>query len=243
VEHSESDDDYERRDDFDSHEGLERFRLKGLGFTDESFEPYFAGLVASDGHIEGGSNTTTVASSDRDFVIGIIEPVAEQQGFGYSVFWDERASVYKLSIHDDELWETLTDKYDIPTGAKAATIEPPDDLDHDEELWFIKGWFDGDGWAEEMTKRESDREYTYPRVGLKSMSEEARDWITEHLRDEDIRVSTYDREDGSHGLWINGYTECEKFNDLIGFRHPEQSRKLEELLARHRESDLARGSG
>ena len=243
MEHPESGDEREGRDEIDSHEGLERFRLKVLGFTDESFEPYFAGLVASDGHIEKESNATIVASSDKDFVTGIIEPVAEQQGLGYSAFWDERASVYKLSIHDDELWETLTDKYDIPPGAKAATIEPPDDLSHDEELWFIKGWFDGDGWAEEMTKHEDNKEYTYPRVGLKSMSEEARDWITEHLRDNDIRVSTCDREDGSHGLWINGYTECEKFETVIGFRHPEQREKLEELLARHRKADLARGSG
>jgi len=214
-----------------------RFRLKILGFTEQPYEPYLAGLVASDGHIEKEPNATIIASSNSDFVTGIIEPFAERQGLGYSAFWDERASVYKLNIHDDELWETLTDKYNIPTGAKSATIEPSENLSHEEELWFIKGWFDGDGWAERMTTRIADTEYVYPRVGLKSMSEDARDWITEHLRREDIRVSAYDREDGSHGLWINGYTECERFNNLIGFRHPEQHRRLEELLTRHRKAD------
>jgi len=242
VENFESSDKHERRDDFDQQE-LERFHLELHGLTEQSYEPYLAGLIASDGHIEPGSNKTVVASSNPEFVTGIIGPIVEQQGLGYSVFWDGDASVYKLNINDGELRETLNTKYNIPSGKKAAIIEPPDDLSHDEESWFIKGWFDGDGWAEEMTIHANDKDYTYPRVGLKSMSEDARDWITERLRNEGIRVSTYDREDGSHGLWINGYEECEKFDTLIGFRHPEQDRKLEELLARHGSSDLARGSG
>jgi hypothetical protein len=242
VEHFESSDEHEARENFDQLE-LERFRLEQHGFTDESYEPYFAGLVASDGHVEDGSKKTVVASSNPEFVTGIIGPVIEQQGLGYSVFWDSEASVYKLNINDKELWETLTTKYNIPPGKKAATIEPPDDLNHDEELWLVRGWFDGDGWAEEMTKHVNNKDYTYPRVGLKSMSEDARDWIAERLSDENIRVSKYDREDESHGLWINGYAECEKFDTLVGFRHPEQHRKLQELLTRHRSSDLARGSG
>jgi len=212
-------------------EDIERRDLHELEFTEGALEPYYAGLVASDGHIEPDTNRTIVASSNLEFVNNVIEPVVEEQELKHSMFWDDGAGVYKISINNEELWETLTDKYNIPAGAKAEAIEPPEELTDEEELWYIRGWFDGEGWVEEMTKQYGDTEYDYPRVGLKIMSEDMRDWIAEHLRDEDIHVSTYDREDGSHGLWINGYLECRKFDEEIGFRYPEQDRRLKELLA------------
>lgn len=206
-------------------------------------EPYYAGLTGSDGHIEPDTNRSVVASSDREFVKDVVEPVLEEQDISYSTFWDEGAGVYKVSVYNEDLWDTLTEKYNIPPGEKAESIEHPEGLTEDEELWVVRGWFDGEGWPEEMTKHYGDTEYNYPRVGLKIMSEDMRDWIAQELEDRDIRVSTYDREDGSHGLWINGYEECRKFDEEIGFRHPEQDRKLKELLANWESRSEARGTG
>lgn len=206
-------------------------------------EPYYAGVVASDGHIEPDNNRSVVASSNHEFITDVVEPVLEEQETQHSTFWDEGAGVYKVSINNDELWDTLTEKYNIPPGAKAESIEPPEVLTDEEELWVVRGWFDGEGWPEEMTKEYEDTEYHYPRVGFKVMSEPIRDWVAEELEERNIRVSTYDRQDGSHGLWINGYEECEKFDKEIGFRHPEQDRKLKELLANRKSRSEARGTG
>ena len=108
---------------------------------------------------------------------------------------------------------------------------------------MVRGWFDGEGWPEEMVKEHNDTEYHYPRVGFKVQSEAIRDWVAGGLEERDIRVSTYDRADGGHGLWINGYEECEKFDEEVGFRHPEQDRKLKELLASKKSRSEARGTG
>ena len=199
--------------------------------------------MASDGHIEPDTNRSVLASSDLEFVRSVVEPVLDEQEINYSEFWDDGAGVYKISIYDHELKETLTEKYNIPPGEKAESIEPPEGLGENEEVWYIKGWFDGEGWSEEMIKQHEDTEYCYPRVGFKVMSEKIRDWIAQELEERDIRVSTYDREDGSHGLWINGYEECRKFDELIGFRHPEQDRKLKELFANWESRSEARGTG
>ena len=92
-----------------------------------------------------------------------------------------------------------------------------------------------------MVKRR-DKKYSYPRVGLKTMSSRIRDWIAESFRKEDIHVSTYNRKDGSYGLWINGFEGCEKFRIKFGFRHPKQKQRLDELLS-HEEDPKARGAG
>ena len=214
-----------------------------MGFTEDALEPYYAGLVASDGHIEPDTNRSVVASSDHEFITNVIEPVLEEQDIKYSEFWDEGAGVHKISVYDEDLWDTLTEKYNIPPGAKAESIEPPEGLSDEEELWVVRGWLDGEGWPEEMTKHYNDTEYNYPRVGFKVMSEDIRDWVSDELEERDIRVSRYDREDGSHGLWINGYEECRKLDEEIGFRHPEQDRKLKELLADRKSRSEARGTG
>ena len=225
------------------YEDIGKQHRRELGFTDDALAPYYAGLVVSDGHIEPDNNRSVAASSNHEFVTDVVEPVLEEQGIEHSTFWDEGAGVYKISINSDDLWDTLTRKYAIPSGAKAESIEPPEGLTDYEELWYIRGWFDGEGWPEETSKEYGDTEYIYPRVGFKVMSEDIRDWVAVKLEEKDIRVSIYDRADGSHGLWINGYEECEKFDHEIGFRHPEQDRKLKELLANRKSRSEARGTG
>src|SRR5215471_18479859 len=90
-------------------EDIEQTHLGELGFTKEALEPYFAGLVASDGHIESDSNRVVVASANPEFVDTVIEPVVEELGYNHSLFWDEGASVYKIAISNEQLWDTLTD--------------------------------------------------------------------------------------------------------------------------------------
>lgn len=186
-------------------EDIEDPSLIEMGFTKDALEPYFAGLVASDGHLERDKYSTTVSSADKDFMRQVIKLIVKEQGYNGSYFWDEEAGVYKVKINSKPLWDTMTEKYAIPPGEKSRQIKPPEGLNKEQTRWHIKGWFDGDGWVEEMIKWEGRKEYCYPRAGLKTMSKEIRDWIADSLRDYNIRVSTYDRKDGSYGLWVNGY--------------------------------------
>ena len=126
-----------KSDELDEEEGKERL----IGEP----EPYYAGLVASDGHLEPDSYTITVASSDKDFMDNIVSQIVEKQGCKGSLFWDAGADIYKLKITDKRLWERLTGKYNIPTGKKSRDIEPPKDISLREKRWYIRGWLDGDG--------------------------------------------------------------------------------------------------
>ena len=55
-------------------EDIERRDLHELEFTEGALEPYYAGLVASDGHIEPDTNRTIVASSNLEFVTSSSQP-------------------------------------------------------------------------------------------------------------------------------------------------------------------------
>src|SRR5437899_2398245 len=94
---------FESGDDNEISESIERKNLHELGLMDDALEPYYAGLVASDGHIEPDTNRSVVASGNPEFVNNIIEPVVEEQELRHSTFWDDGAGVYKISINNEEL--------------------------------------------------------------------------------------------------------------------------------------------
>ena len=87
--------------------------------------PYYARLIASDGHLEPDSYTITVASSDKDFMDSIVSQIVEKQGCKGSLLWDAGADTYKLKITDKQLWERLTGKYTFQLEGSLGILNLP----------------------------------------------------------------------------------------------------------------------
>ena len=195
---------------------------------------YVAGLIAADGSLEIRDPFITLPSANRDFLEQharrYLETVA---GRRIRSFVDKYAKVYKLRIYNRALWRTLIERYNVPAGAKSRIVKPPFTLTPREEIAYVQGWFDGEGWLEVLRVR-SKTLHEYPRIGFKVRSKSIRDWIVEVIRKKGVRVSSYDRKDDTFGLWINGLKACELFRHRIGFGYPRKNEALKQLVTKCR---------
>ncbi len=195
---------------------------------------YIAGLIAADGSLEVNDPFITLPSADKDFLDKYarhyLEALTDRK---IRSFVDGNAKVYKLRIYNRRLWEMLIERYNVPAGAKSSIVKPPLTLRASEEIPYLQGWFDGEGWLE-VLRVGSKTLHQYPRIGFKVRSKSIRDWIVKVIRKKGVRVNSYDRSDGTFGLWINGFTACELFRHRIGFGYREKNKALERLVTKCR---------
>ena len=195
---------------------------------------YLAGLIAADGSLETKDPFITLPSADRDFLEKHARHYLEAvTGRKTKCFVDKGAKVYKLRMYNLCAWKLLTTRYGVSTGAKSRIVRPPLKLGQKEEIPYLQGWFDGEGWIEVLRVR-SKQVHTYPRIGLKVRSKRIRNWIVKMIRKRGIRISSYDRSDETFGLWINGFNACELFRKRIGFGYPKKNKALKRLVAKCR---------
>lgn len=196
---------------------------------------YLAGLVAADGHLESNEPYIVIPSKEYGFLKDYVVPlIHDHTGISPRVYWDKSAKVWKVRIYSRSLWNVLIHDYAIPAGSKASHILPPAKLEINERVWYIRGWFDGEGWLESMTVRRPYGIYQYPRIGFKVKNRPIRDWILAELTIHGVRSRGYDRRDGSYGIWINGTIACQTFLDTIGFLYPPRNSQLKRLIRTHR---------
>ena len=192
---------------------------------------YLAGLIGADGSLEVEDPFITISSSDRDFlekrVLPYLEAIARRK---IRIFMDRSANVYKLRIYHRRLWRLLVEKYKIPCGAKSRSISPPVTLTRSEQVLCVQGWFDGEGWIEVLRTR-SPKIYRYPRIGFKVRSKAIRDWIFDVLSKQGVPATTYNRAEGTFGIWINGKSACELFMRHIRFGYAKKNKALKALVA------------
>jgi hypothetical protein len=192
---------------------------------------YLAGFVAADGHLESTAPYITIASKDHEFLKDYVAPlIYAQTSRTPRPYWDKSAKIWKVRIYSRQLWTTLIQDYRIPTGRKASRILPPENLGSAERVWYMCGWFEGEGWLETMTVRRFSGVYEYPRIGFKVMNRSIRDWLLAELALHDIRAKGYNRRDGTYGLWINGKKAREAFLANVGFLYLPRNRKLQQLI-------------
>jgi len=194
---------------------------------------YLAGLVSADGHLEKTEPYVYIAGKNDKFIKTVVTPLLQEvTNRKPSVYWDRSAKVYKARTYNRKLWYSLMTEYGIPSGKKAYLISSPRKINDAAVILYIRGWFDGEGWPEEMKVRKPSGTYRYPRIGFKAKSQSIRDWIAMKLNEIGVRAKPYDRRDGSFGLWINGRRACMAFNNKIGFLNHKNARRLDRLLKR-----------
>ena len=196
---------------------------------------FLAGLVAADGHLEKKDPYIVISNKEFDFLNNFIAPLINDQiNRTPRPYWDKSAKVWKIRVYSRKFWMDLIQNYGIPTGSKATRILPPKQLEPFERIWYIRGWFEGEGWIETMTVRRSSKIYQYPRIGFKVKNRPIRDWLLAELVLLGIRAKAYDRRDGTFGLWINGTKPCQAFLESIGFFYPPRNNQLQELIRKNR---------
>ena len=197
---------------------------------------YVAGLVASDGHLTKSGYGVDIATSDEKFARKIHD-ILSIVSFKVPKISKKR-TVYVVTVYDRELFKLLTEKFRIPRGKKSDILEPPTISEEKEIVGYIRGFFDGDS---SVHRRRMRTKYV-PRIRAMSQSKKILEWIKECLLKLGIRTGSIFI-DKPHGFISKKYgvtkvcyrlelygTAVKKFDEKIGYAHPEKIKKMNELL-------------
>lgn len=118
---------------------------------------------------------------------------------------------------------TIFVKYNIPSGSKSASIEPPDLQILSKEIDYFKGWVAGDGSVTNDRGR--------PKIEIWSKSQKMMLWFRQILSEAKIESQIFvDKKRDKHILRIGKKRSIMEFYQKIEIPHPAKKRKLLELL-------------
>lgn len=165
---------------------------------------YLLGLFAGDGWFEKRGITISVGSDDREFANHIAQLMSEF--FRKRIVVKER--IYKdghkmilLSLHSKKVCEEIK-KLLNTLRKKSKTFVVPEFKSMKDKRAFIAGIFDAEGYYHSSSRR----------VYFEIANKTARDKIAQMLREDNIKVCTYDRKDrDSFRLEINGCNATKLF--------------------------------
>lgn len=193
---------------------------------------YIAGLVASDGHLrkDEKNKEVEIATSSKDFseiIKNILSEVSRNK-----VYFRKNKTAYVICVADKNLHSILNEKFRIPVGKKSDILVPPNLSGAEEIKFYLRGFFDGDSTIH--TRKMRDKKV--PRIRVMSTSQKILLWIKEQLKVFGINSGSLFA-DKPHGfgkkicyrLEIYG-SAVKKFNDSIGYFHPEKSEKINKLI-------------
>ncbi len=187
----------------------------------------FAGIVGSDGHLGQDKNTIFIINSDVDFLKAKTIPMIHRitgktvipkpsiSGFG--------KLKYKINVSSAKLWRELNKKYNIPSGAKSITIQPPNLNSLEEKNSYLSGWIAGDGSVT------VDR--TRVKIEIWSRSEVMISWFREVLKENGIESKIFKESNKNEFiLRIGKKSEVMTFYEKIEIPHPRKQNRLRSLL-------------
>jgi len=110
---------------------------------------YWAGFLAADGHVSTkGTVNLSVARKDQKHLELFKDTVKFEGPLGmYNTVLPSGNTYYRTKFCSTiKGWqEDLLNNFNIQSGAKSLTLEPPKDLTLEQSLSYIKGMIDGDG--------------------------------------------------------------------------------------------------
>ena len=187
----------------------------------------FAGIVGNDGHLGQDKNTIFIINSDVHFLKSKAIPMIHRitgktvipkpsiSGFG--------KLKYKINVSSAILWRELNRKYNIPSGAKPISIQPPNLNFIEEKNSYLSGWIAGDGSVT------IDR--TRVKIEIWSKSSSMISWFREVLKENGIESKIFEeRNKNEFILRIGKRSEVMKFYEKIEIPHPKKQNKLRSLL-------------
>jgi len=197
---------------------------------------YLVGVMLGDGGVYGNSYTVFCRDRNEEFVRMCGEIV-------------ERLFRIKPRLHRaaPNCWAISTNRRDVhrfftklgyPKGRKPTTARIPRVFlrDMESRVEVVKGLFDAEGYCGIDRQKHGGRTYLYPYVGIdmiaKPVIREVQRTLDSLQIQSSLRVKRA-RAWGKHPQWsliIKGTERVRRFSELIGFRHPEKKKKLQELV-------------
>ncbi len=185
----------------------------------------FAGLIASDGHLDKDYHGIRFITSNKDF----LEKVSIMSKKYKTKIWKSKSGFeknrYVLYIYNKKLKNKLKNIYCIPRGKKSETIDLPN-IKFNEKLDFIKGLFSRDGSISFDTKNNKK----YPQIIFWSKSNNLVINLKNFLEDLGIKCGlNFTESKDQYRLTIRERNSLIIFKKKIGFIHPEKQRRLDSL--------------
>ena len=186
----------------------------------------FAGLIASDGHLDKDYSGIRFITSNKRF----LESICKLVNVNKFKIWKTKSGFgkdrYILYIYDQKLKDLLENKYKIPRGKKSEIIDIPDGITYNEKTCFIKGLFSGDGSISYDTKKNKK----YPQIIMWSKSKNLLQHIQEFFNKLDIKCGiSCTKAKNQYRLTIRKRNSLQIFKKFIGFVHPEKQKILNSL--------------
>ena len=176
--------------------------------------PYLAGIIVGDGHIEKNGRVV-IASSNKDF----IENIKDLIKFKTSIFYDKSANVWKVSSNSKEFLEEM-EKIGVKRGNK-TTENMYIKLNKNEMCLFVSGLYDAEGHFEINEK--------YYKIRIKMKNESIMELVYNFLIGNGYEPRIC-RKDGCIAVDINKQKNVIKFISNFILLHPKW-RRLENLLS------------
>jgi DNA-binding transcriptional regulator WhiA len=188
-----------------------------------------AGIVASDGHLDKDFHIIRIVSGSSNFVEFLKQKLQKISKEEIRIYISESGygkTKYVIYINDKILYQTLNEKFNIPKGKKSSIIEPPNNLDQEEESSYIEGWFAGEG---------SISHDKNPQIALWSKSEKMIRWLSEKIKEKGIIPQIYySKKKQQYLLMIRRKKDFLSFVEKFNFIHPDKKSKLVSILERPR---------
>ncbi len=197
---------------------------------------YLIGVMLGDGGVYGNSYTVFCRDRNREFVERCGKLV--EQIFGIKPNLRRVApNCWAVTSNQREIHRLLR-KLGYPKGRKLTTAKIPKAFlgNQQSELEIVRGLFDTEGYCGIDTQTHGARVYTYPYVGIDMIAKPVITEVQRILRtagiESSIRVKKA-RGWGKHPQWslvVKGFQRVRRFQEVVGFRHPEKKEKLRRLV-------------
>lgn len=199
---------------------------------DEEKLAYLAGFIIGDGNLGDGYIVRAVEESKVFMEDVFAKTFDDVFGKKPKIYFDSFNNSYVAYVHCKAIWEYLAEDVGIQTRTKSRTATVPKLIANGSErikMQFVSGIFDAEGSV--ILMNDSHHRAGYLRIQFKVYSRTIAGEIASMLSSFGISNRLYEYSEFSM-IQINGRARCEKFNDIVGFKHPAKDTKLRLFLQR-----------
>lgn len=111
---------------------------------------YLLGWLASDGHISKNLTYLTIAINNKD--LPCLERLRDIVCPSIPITYDEKCNTVKFQINSKHMAKDVCTILSITGGKKSHTVQFPSTLSDSMLIYFIRGFFDGDGSINPLTR-------------------------------------------------------------------------------------------
>ena len=162
---------------------------------------------------------------DQDYHLNTLTPLIKELSPGSNPKLTKKDNTLRLTIYSKEFHNLLTKRFRFKKGVKVYTVNIPEEILESKNYTIInrciRGIFDTDGYV--FFDKRGSYNRPYLRIGVQMVSPELIKLLHNLLNKQGIKA-TITRD--CRKVQINGFNECKKFVNIIGFSNYRHLRKL-----------------